>query len=158
MSAWRDTQQRAKQLVRQRMWKPVRVLGLDRAYVFGWGEKRPVLVAVDLGEGQPVSIGYVDEADPQAVKRWLAPLVKRLGISVLVTDDLFTYRIEADQLGLEHQVCQFHLRRWVGRTLRELQAKLPTDQQAILQEIKPLLLICPPRAESACLSFGSRSR
>jgi transposase len=54
MSAWRDAQERAKGLVRGRMWKPVRVLGLDGAYVLGWGEKRAVLVAVDLGAGQPV--------------------------------------------------------------------------------------------------------
>lgn len=139
MSAWRDAQERAKQLVRRRMWKPVRVLGLDGAYVLGWGEKRAVLVAVDLGAGEPVSIGYVDEANPQAVRRWLEPLVKRLGVSVIVSDDLFTYRVVADQLGLEHQVCQFHLRRWVGRTLRELQDKLPEDQRPVLAEIKQLI-------------------
>ena len=38
-------------------WRPVRVLGLDGAYVLGWGEKRPVLVAVGLGEGQPIVLG-----------------------------------------------------------------------------------------------------
>jgi len=143
MGAWRDAQERAKQLLRKRIWKPVRILGLDGAYVLGWGEKRAVLVAVDLGEGLPVSIGYLDEADPQAVKRWLEPLVKRLGISVIVTDDLMTYRTVADQLGLEHQVCQFHLRRWVGRTLHELQDMLPEDQQPVLEEIKQLIDALP---------------
>jgi hypothetical protein len=39
----------------------------------------PVLVAVDMGEGQPVAIGYVDKYNPQAVRRFLEPLVKRLG-------------------------------------------------------------------------------
>jgi hypothetical protein len=139
MSAWRDAQERAKQLLRKRIWKPVRVLGLDGAYVLGWGEKRAVLVAVDLGEGQPVSIGYIDESDPQAVKRWLEPLVKRLGVSVIVTDDLMTYRTVADRLGLEHQVCQFHVRRWVGRTLHELQQGLAEDLQPVLTEIKQLI-------------------
>ena len=47
MSAWRDAQAEAGQLKRQRMWKPVRVLGLDGAYMRGWGEVRPVIVAVD---------------------------------------------------------------------------------------------------------------
>jgi hypothetical protein len=37
----------------------------------GWGEKHPVLVAADLGDGQPVAVGYVDEHDPQAVQHWL---------------------------------------------------------------------------------------
>jgi|GEM_PF-579007 len=37
---------------------------------------------------QPVAIAQVDEANPWAVKRFLEPLVKRLGISVIFTDDL----------------------------------------------------------------------
>jgi transposase len=143
MSAWRDAQERAKGLVQRRFWKPVRVLGLDGAYVLGWGKKRAVLVAVDLGEGQPVSIGYVDEADPQAVRRWLEPLVKRLGVSVIVTDDLLTYRSVADQLGLEHQVCQFHVRRWVGRARHELRNSLPPELQPLLDQIKQLIADLP---------------
>jgi hypothetical protein len=64
MSAWRDAQEEAGQLKRSRMWKAVRVLGLDGAYVLGWGEKRPVLVVVDLGAGRPVAIGYVEKTLP----------------------------------------------------------------------------------------------
>lgn len=143
MSAWRDAQERAKQLVRQRMWKPVRVLGVDGAYVLGWGEKRAVLVAVELGTDQPVAIGYLDESDPQAVKRWLEPLVQRLGVSVIVTDDLATYRTVADQLGLEHQVCQFHVRRWVGRSLHELRELLPETLQPVLAEIHQFIQDLP---------------
>ena len=139
MTAWRDAQERARQLTSQRIWKPVRVLGLDGAYVLGWGEKRAVLVAVDLGEGQPVTIGYIDESDPQALKRWLEPMVKRLGVSVIVTDDLMSYRIVAERLGLEHQVCQFHVRRWVGRTLHELQESLGQEYHSVLAEIKQLI-------------------
>ena len=64
MTVWRDAQGQAEKLRRRNEWKPVRVLGVDGAYVLGWGEKRPVLVAVDLGEGQPVAVGYVNEHDP----------------------------------------------------------------------------------------------
>ena len=49
MSAWGDVQEAAGQLERSEC-KPVRVLGLDGAYVLGWGQKRPVMVAVDLGK------------------------------------------------------------------------------------------------------------
>jgi hypothetical protein len=86
-----------------------------------------VLVAVDLGAEKPVAIGYVDKANPQAVKRWLEPLVKRLGISVIVTDDLASYKVVARKLDLEQQICQFHVRRWVGRALHELQATVPKE-------------------------------
>ena len=57
MTVWRDAQEQAQQLGRRNQWKPVRILGVDGAWVLGWGEKRPVLVAVDMGDGQPVAVG-----------------------------------------------------------------------------------------------------
>ena len=143
MTAWRDGQELAEQKKRRRQWKPVRVLGLDGAYVRGMGDVQPVLVAVDLGEGEPVEIGYIDEHNPQAVRRWLEPLVKRLGVSVIVSDDLLTYRIVAEKLGLEHQVCQFHVRRWVGRTLHELAETVPKEWLWVLDEVKTFLAELP---------------
>ena len=144
MTVWRDVQEQGEQLRRHNEWKPVRVLGLDGAYVLGWGEKRPVLVAVDLGEGQPVAVGYVDERDPLAVQRWLEPLVQRMGISVIVTDDLVIYKIVAQKLNLEHQICQFHVRRWVGRALKELGNTLPKKWLWVLVEIEELMDELPP--------------
>jgi len=143
MTAWRDVQAWAEQLRQIRKWKAVRVLGLDGAYVRAWGEIRPVLVAVDLGEGQPVEIGYVDEYKPEAVKKWLEPLVQRLGVSVIVTDDLAAYKVVAEKLDLEHQICQFHVRRWVGRRLHELKDSLPEQWQGILQEAGQILQELP---------------
>lgn len=139
MTAWRDEQEWARHLKRNRMNKKVRVLGVDGVYVRGWGETRSVLVAVDLGTEQPVALGYVDEKDPQAVRRWLAPLVQQLGVSVIVTDDLATYRTVAGKLDLEHQVCQFHVRRWVAKTLHELRQTLPQEWVWVLAEIEHLL-------------------
>jgi len=69
MIVWRDMDEAAQALARRRQWKKVRVLGLDGLYPLGWGKKRPVIVAVDLGDRQPVAIGYVDESNPQAVCR-----------------------------------------------------------------------------------------
>lgn len=153
MSAWRDVQEWAEQLRKQRKWKPVRVLGLDGAYVRGWGEQQKVLVAVDLGAGQPVSIGYVDEHDPQAVKRWLEPLVKQLGVSVIVTDDLFAYHVIAEKLDLEHQVCQFHVRRWVGKTLHALRESVPKEWLWVIDEVKQLMQDLPPTGSRRLLEL-----
>ena len=144
MTAWRDVQALAGTLQQTRKWQPVRVLGLDGVYVRGWGATQPVLVAVDLGTGQPVALGQVDEWDPQAVRRWLAPLVKRLGVSVIVTDDLGSYRTVAEKLELEHQVCQFHVRRWVGRTLHGLKETIPKEWLWVCDEVKTLLDELPP--------------
>jgi hypothetical protein len=53
--------------------------------------------------------------------------MQRLGVSVIVTDDLASYKQVAEDLGLEQQVCQFHVRRWVKRTLRDLRNQLSED-------------------------------
>lgn len=144
MTIWRDTQGEAGKIKRRNQWKPVRILGLDGANVLGWGEKQPVLVAVDVGTGEPLTVGYVNEYDPQAVCRWLAPLVQRHGITVIVTDDLSSYKIVAEKLQLTHQVCQFHGRRWVGKALKELQETIPKPWLWVLEEIRQLIQFLPP--------------
>lgn len=63
--------ERAKGMERERFRKPVRVLGVAGAYVRGWRKTQPVLVAVDTGTGEPITGGYLDEKDPNAVKKFL---------------------------------------------------------------------------------------
>ena len=149
MTIWRDVQAEANQLKKRNRWKPVRILGLDGAYVLGWGEKQPVLVAVDLGTGEPIAVGYVNEYNLQAMQRWLEPLVQKHGITVIVTDDLSSYKIIAENLQLAHQVCQFHVRRWVGKTLKELQETIPKEWLWILDEIRQLLEVLPADGSKA---------
>lgn len=144
MTIWRDAQTEAQAQKKRTFWKPVRLVGLDGAYVLGWGKKQPVLVAVDLGTGEPFAIGYINEYDPQAVRRWLEPLVQQHGITVIVTDDLFSYKVVAEKLQLGHQVCQFHVRRWVGKTLKQLQETVPKEWLWVLDEIRELLEFLPP--------------
>lgn len=144
MTIWRNVQTEAQVQKKSRYWKPVRMVGLDGAYVLGWGEKQPVLVAVDLGTGEPIALGYVNEHNPQALQQWLAPLVQRHGITVIVSDDLFSYKVVAEKLQLEHQVCQFHVRRWVGKALKELQSTLPRKWVWVLEEIRELMEFLPP--------------
>jgi transposase-like protein len=144
MTIWRDVQEEARRMKKHNHRKPVRVLGLDGASVLGWGESQPVLVAVDMGTGEPIAVGYVNEYDPQAVRRWLEPLVHRHGITVVVTDDLSSYKIVAEKLQLGHQICQFHVRRWVGRTLKELQETVPKEWLWVVEEIHQLMDGLPP--------------
>ncbi len=143
MSVWRDIQEQAEQTRKRLSRQSVRVLGVDGLYPLGWGKKQPVIVAVDLGTGHPIVVGQVDEANPQAVRRFLEPLVKDLGVSVIVSDDLNSYRKVAEKLGVEHQICQFHVRRWVGRALRELEQTVPEDWLWVLDEIKGQLAELP---------------
>ena len=116
-----------------------------------------MLVAVDLGKGEPVAVGYVDEYNPQAVRRWLEPLVKQLGVSVIVTDDLVHYKTVLEKLDVEHQICQFHVRRWVGRVLKELHETVPEPYRKVVDEVKQIISELPRKAVNACLNFGSKS-
>jgi transposase-like protein len=143
MTAWRDVQEQAVKLRKKRLGKPVRVLGVDGAYVKGWGKTQPVIIAVDLGSGEPVAVGYVDEYNPQAVRRWLEPLVKQLGVSVIVTDDLVHYKTVADKLDLEHQICQFHVRRWVNKELKALRETVPDEWRSTVDEVKQIVAELP---------------
>jgi hypothetical protein len=153
MSIWRDVQVRAGQLEKERYWKPVRVMGIDGAYVRGWGQTQPVLVALDMGTGQPVTVGYVDEKDPQAVRKFLEPLMQRLGVSVIVSDDLSSYKQVAQALQLAHQICQFHVRHWVGKTLHELKEKLPTENVHLVEEIKQIIQDLPIEGDKRLIAM-----
>jgi transposase-like protein len=156
MTIWRDVQEAAKQMKKRNHWKSVRILGLDGAYVLGWGEKQPVLVAIDLGTGKPIAVGYINEYDPQAIRRWLEPLVQRHGITVIVTDDLSSYKIVAEKLQLGHQICQFHVRRWVAKTLKQLQETIPKEWLWVLDEIHQLLDDLPPDASKTLYALWKR--
>lgn len=153
MTAWRDVQLRARQLRRRWQGKKVRVIGVDGAYVRGWGKTQPVLVVIDMGSGQPISVGYVDEKDPQAVKKFLEPLVREMGVSVIVTDDLFSFKTVADKLHLEHQICQFHVRRWVGRALHELKASLPEEWLWMVAEMRQVVEDLPIEGDKRLLAL-----
>ena len=139
MSVWRDLQEQADLQRQRRCWLSTRVLGVDGAYVRCKGKTQPVLVVVDLGRGEPVEIGYVNEHDPRAVVRFLRPIVQRLGASVVVSDDLHSYRTAADQIGVEHQICQFHLRRWVGGMLHNLRETVPKEWLWVVEHTKTIL-------------------
>lgn len=153
MSVWRAVQEKGKQLRRQakatQSKHRVKVLGVDGAWIRLKGETTGVMVAVDMGNGQMVSMEVIDEHDPQAVCRWLKPLVSEFGVEVIVTDDLTTYNTVEEELGVDRQVCYFHMRRWVGKALDELEKKLAVEEGwpewvGVIAEVRQLVEELPP--------------
>jgi transposase-like protein len=153
MTAWRDVQEYAHQYLSKWKQQDTRVVGVDGAYVLGWKKKQSVLVVVDLGTGEPITVGYVNEKDPRAVKKFLQPLVQQLGISVIVTDDLHTYKQVADKLQLEHQICQFHVRRWVGLALHELDESLAEEWCWMLAEVRQIITELRPEGDKRLIAL-----
>jgi len=140
MSGWRDVQAGAEAIRRKKAWKPARVVGIDGAWVNGQG----VMVAVDMGDGEPLEIGAVDEKDMAAVMRWLKQLKQQHNIGAIVTDDLAMYRTLTEKLELGHQVCHFHVRRWVGRHCWDLDQRLPEEWLWVIERIKVIMEDLPP--------------
>lgn len=155
-SVWRDVQALGEEMKRRRWWGRVRVLGVDGAWLRAKGEQTGVVVAVDLGTGEPVGLEVVDEHDFQAVLAWLAELVEALGVEVIVTDDLMQYRQMAAELGVDHHVCAFHMRRWVGRSLRSLTKKLGTEWRGILDEVRQIITEMPADGDLQLFELWAR--
>jgi transposase-like protein len=122
VSVWRAVQSVGSVLRRVPTGR-VTVLGVD-----GTG----VVVAVDTGTGQVLDLVLADERDPAA-------LVAQHGVEVLVTDDLGSYAGATEQLGAARQGCRFHLARWVGRPLRDLEPELGPAEQALLPTLRTIL-------------------
>lgn len=135
MSGWRDVQEEGEAIRNRTKRDPARVVGVDGAWFNGEG----IMVAVDLGNGEPLAIGKIDEKDMSAVMGWLNALKQKHGIDAIVTDDLRMYRGLTEKLELGHQVCHFHLRRWVGRALRRLEDKLSEEWLWMLERIKMIV-------------------
>jgi transposase-like protein len=144
MSVWRDVQTLAE------AWKlpppptGVRVLGVDGFYASIKGQDSGMMVAVDMGSGQPVALACIDEKDRPALFTWLEALQEQLGVVVMVSDDFNPYFVAAQRLGLEHQICRFHYLRWVKRLLNTLQKALDEQWTPLLDEVRLLLDELPP--------------
>lgn len=147
-----DVQAKAERIRRKKRWQTARVVGVDGIWLGGTG----VMVAVDLGDGELLAIGAVDEKDLAAVTRWLKRLKQEHHIGAIVTDDLRMYRTITDKLGLGHQVCRFHVRCWVGRVCWELGQKLPEEWLWMIDRIKVIMEDLPRMAANSCWISANR--
>jgi transposase-like protein len=138
VSVWRAVQSVGSVLRRVSTGR-VTVLGVDGTGMRLAGQTRGVVVAVDTGTGQVLDLVLADERDPVTLQTWLRPLVASHGIEVLVTDDLGSYPVAAAQLELQRQGCRFHLARWVGRRLHELETGLGPEDRPVLLRLRSIL-------------------
>jgi transposase-like protein len=113
MSVWRDAQQAGEALRRRR--RPVgrvRVLGADETVYKVKVRKVVVGFVVDGVSGKTLGFEVLLEGDGEAFEEWLAPYAKELGAEILVSDDNDSYSVAAAGLGMEHQLCVAHVRKY----------------------------------------------
>jgi hypothetical protein len=121
---------------------------VDGVYPKLRGREQPTLIAVDMGSGKPVALAAIPEKDWRAVVKWLQPLVTEWGVEVLVSDDLKELAVAAQRLQLEHQVCHFHLLRWLWLALEQLRKQLDEEHHDLLDEIWRLAKQRPPDGQA----------
>ena len=135
MSGWRSVQREGQRIRRRLQWKAARVVGVDGAWVAGKG----LMVAVDLGDGELLALAEIDEKEKKHVGTWLKALKQQHNIGAIVTDDLATYKEIAQELEVGHQICQFHVRRWVGKALKILEQELPPEWLHVIPKLRDLI-------------------
>jgi hypothetical protein len=122
----------------------VRVAGLDGFYCKVKGREKGLMVMLDMGDGQPVALGEVEEANPETLLAWFLPLAQQYGVEVIVTDDQSSYPIVAHDLELKRQVCRFHALRWMMLALKECETVLGETWQDTIDEVRRIIRQLPP--------------
>jgi len=112
---------------------PVRVLGADETGVRVRGHAQLVGFVVDGESGETVGVDVLVKQDGVAFRRWLERYTRTLGVEVLVTDDLNTYKPVSHQLGLAQQVCLAHVRKWVANRLRAIRGW--EEEKALIRQL-----------------------
>ena len=135
MSGWRNVQQEGKDIRQKLKWKSARVVGVDGAWLHGKG----IMVAIDMGDGTILSLAEIDEKEKNVLQSWLKVLKQKHKIGAMVTDDLSNYKEIADELELGHQICQFHVRRWVEKALKTLEKEIPPEWLYVIPKVQELI-------------------
>lgn len=122
MTSWRDVQE-AGLAVARKLALPVsvEVMGADETVLKVKGKQRVVGLVVEPESGEVLGLELLVQQDTPAFIRWLKQYAQGLGVKVIVSDDLATYKPVAEELGVEHQVCLAHVRKNVRRRLKEIE-------------------------------------
>jgi transposase-like protein len=138
MTSWWDVQE-AGLGAAQRLALPasVEVLGADETVLKVKGKQRVVGFVVEPESGEVLGLELLAQQDTQAFIQWLKKYAQGLGVKVIVSDDLATYKPVVEELGVEHQVCLAHVRKNVKRRLKEIAGWEP-EKERIAELVRDL--------------------
>jgi hypothetical protein len=111
----------------------VQVLGADEALYRVKGHETAVGFVTDGQTGLTLDFEVLTASAGEAFERWLAPFVAQYGVEVLVTDAHPSYRVVADALGLEQQLCLTHVRKAATKRSKAILAQARQEQRDPVQ-------------------------
>ena len=114
-SVWRDAQEAGEALREKRPAGKARVLGADQTVFKLKGKEVVVGFVVDGASGKTLGFEVLFEGDGRAFREWLEPYARGMGAEVLISDDNDSYGVAAAELGLSHQLCVAHVRKYVAK-------------------------------------------
>ena len=120
MSVWRDVQEAGRNARRKQAGGArgrVRVTGADETAVRVKGVKTVVGAVADAETGQVLGLDELIERDADGFMEWLGDFASDYGVEAMVTDDLNTYKPAVRRLGIDHQICIAHVRKWAWNRL-----------------------------------------
>lgn len=80
-----------------------------------------------------LTIDALAAQDIKALKDWIEPIATSVGASVLVTDDADGFKTMADEVGMQHQVCQAHVLRNTEALIEKYQPLVAKDADGSLK-------------------------
>lgn len=158
-SVWRDAQEAGEALRAKRPSGRVEILGADETVFSVKGEEVTVGFVVDGQSGKTLGFEVLFEGDGRAFKEWLEPYAKEMGAEVLLSDDNDSYGVAAAKLGLSHQLCIAHVRKYVARRTKSIyeQAEKEWDEQdEKLEKLKEDLEVLKEQLEELSEEGGRR--
>jgi transposase-like protein len=135
--AVQEAAKRVPGLNREQVFAGVRTpaLGGDLTSVKCKGEWLPLGVTVDAISGLALTIDALSAEDTQTLKEWIEPIAKKVGATVLVTDDADGFKTIADEVGMQHQVCKAHVLRNTEDLIEKYQPLVAKDADGSLKAI-----------------------
>jgi transposase-like protein len=130
MSVWRDAQEAGEALRKSRPAGRVRVLGADETVYKVKGREVVVGFVTDGASGATLGFEVLFEGDGRSFREWLEPYVKGFGVEVLVSDDNDSYSVAAAELGLDHQLCIAHVRKYVAKRSKSILEQAKREWEA----------------------------
>lgn len=94
---------------------------------------------VDGHSGRTPGFEMLFEGDGRAFKEWLEPYAEEMGAEVLVSDDNDSHGVAAAGLGLSHQLCIAHVRKYVSKrskSILEQAGRESDDEDEKLQKLE----------------------
>ena len=130
-SVWRDAQEAGEALREKRPVGKARVLGADETIFKLKGKEVVVGFVVDGASGKTLGFEVLFEGDGRAFREWLEPYAREMGAEVLISDDNDSYAMAAAELGLSHQLCVAHVRKYVAKRANSIfeQAEKEWDEE-----------------------------